>query len=83
MPRLLEREIEAVRSRGVAFEHEESTFGIVCAACPVLGPDGQALAAISITSWTTTLDTARVAPAVRTALALSRQPNARGLTPGH
>jgi IclR family transcriptional regulator, acetate operon repressor len=74
MPGLLEREIEAVRVRGVAFEREESVPGIACAACPVLGPDGTAIAAISITGWTTALDVARVAPAVRTAaLSLSRQ----------
>jgi DNA-binding IclR family transcriptional regulator len=74
MPGLLEREIETVRRRGVAFEREESTAGIACAACPVLDADGSALAAISITGWTTALDLARVAPAVRTAaLGLSRQ----------
>jgi DNA-binding IclR family transcriptional regulator len=74
MPGLLEREIEAVRAHGVAFEYEESTAGIVCAACPVLGADGHALAAISISGWVTALDPTRVAPAIRTAaLALSRQ----------
>jgi DNA-binding IclR family transcriptional regulator len=74
MPGLLEREVAAVRRRGVAFEHEESTAGIACAACPVLDADGSALAAISITGWTTALDVMRVAPAVRTAaLGLSRQ----------
>ncbi|WP_432842367.1 IclR family transcriptional regulator [Dactylosporangium sp. CA-092794] len=74
MPGLLEREIEAVRRRGVAFEHEESTPGIVCAACPVLGENGRAVAAISITGWATALDTTRVSAAVRTAaLGLSRQ----------
>jgi IclR family acetate operon transcriptional repressor len=74
MPGILERELTTVRTRGVAFEHEESTPGVVCAACPVLGPDGTALAAISVAGWADRLDTARLAPAVRTAaLGLSRQ----------
>jgi IclR family acetate operon transcriptional repressor len=74
MPGLLQREIDAVRERGVAFEREESTAGVTCAACPVLDAGGAAIAAISITGWTTALDVARVAPAVRTAaLGLSRQ----------
>jgi IclR family transcriptional regulator, acetate operon repressor len=74
MPGLFEREIETVRARGLAFEHEESTPGVVCVASPVLGSDGQAVAAISIAGWAASLDTARVGPAVRTAaLSLSRQ----------
>jgi IclR family acetate operon transcriptional repressor len=74
MPGLLEREIDTVRQRGIAFEHEESTPGVVCAASAVLGPDGQAVAAISITGWANALDTAKVGPAIRTAaLSLSRQ----------
>jgi DNA-binding IclR family transcriptional regulator len=74
LPGLLEREIKTVRARGLAYEHEESTPGIVCVASPVLGPDRRAVAAISIAGWASRLDTARVGPAVRTAaLALSRQ----------
>lgn len=74
MPGLLQREIETVRASGLAFEHEESTRGVVCVASPVLGADGQAVAAISIAGRATSLDTARVGPAVRTAaLSLSRQ----------
>ena len=72
-PGLLDRELAAVRERGVAEEHEESTVGIACVAAPVLDADGRALAAISITGWANRLDTARVASAVRTAaLGLSR-----------
>jgi DNA-binding IclR family transcriptional regulator len=57
----------------VAEEHEESTVGIACAAAPVLAASGQAVAAISITGWANRMDTARLAPAVRTAaLGLSR-----------
>jgi len=81
MPGLLEREIDAVRARGLAYEHEESTPGVVCVASPVLGPDGRAVAAISIAGWAASLDTARVGPAVRTAaLGLSRHLRSGGRT---
>lgn len=63
---LLERQLDAVRQSGVAYEQEESTIGITCVASPVLR-DGRAVAAISITGWVNRLDTARVATAVRTA----------------
>lgn len=70
---LLERELARVRERGVAEEHEESTLGVACVAAPVLDGTGHAVAAISITGWAHRLDTARLAPAVRTAaLGLSR-----------
>jgi IclR family acetate operon transcriptional repressor len=73
MPGLLARELNKIRREGVAFEHEESTPGVVCAACPVMGPDGTAVAAISISGWANRLDPAKFAPAVRTAaLAVSR-----------
>jgi IclR family transcriptional regulator, acetate operon repressor len=72
-PGLLEKELARIRDRGVAEEHEESTVGIACVAAPVLDGGGRAVAAISITGWAHRLDTARLAPAVRTAaLGLSR-----------
>ena len=72
-PGLLRRELDRVRACGVAEEHEESTVGIACTAAPVLDASGQAVAAISITGWANRMDTARLAPAVRTAaLGLSR-----------
>jgi DNA-binding IclR family transcriptional regulator len=72
-PGLLRQELARVRALGVAEEHEESTVGIACAAAPVLDARGQAVAAISITGWANRMDTARLAPAVRTAaLGLSR-----------
>ena len=49
-PGLLNRQLEAVLEQGVAFEHEESTVGLLCVAAPVLDAVGQhALAAISVT----------------------------------
>ena len=72
-PGLLDRELARVRQYGVAEEHEESTVGIACVAAPVLDADAHPMAAISITGWANRLDTARFAPAVRTAaLGLSR-----------
>lgn len=72
-PGLLLRELATVRARGIAFEHEESSAGVVCAACPVFGPDGSAVAAISVAGWSYRLDPTRVGSAVRTAaLALTR-----------
>jgi DNA-binding IclR family transcriptional regulator len=72
-PGLFQRELATVRLRGVAEEREESAVGIACVAAPVLDLGGRALAAISITGWAYRLDTARFAPAVRTAaLGLTR-----------
>jgi IclR family acetate operon transcriptional repressor len=72
-PGLLAEKLARVRERGVAEEHEESTVGIACVAAPVRDGSLHAVAAISITGWANRLDTARLAPAVRTAaLGLSR-----------
>lgn len=74
LPGPLSRELAKIRREGVAFEYEESAQGIVCAACPIMGPDGVAIAAISVAGWSHRFDPTRFAPAVRTAaLAVSRQ----------
>jgi DNA-binding IclR family transcriptional regulator len=73
VPGLLEAALAEVRERGVAEEHEESSVGIACVAAPVLDGRGTAVAAVSITGWAHQLNTARLAPAVRTAaLGISR-----------
>lgn len=72
-PGLLARELARIRREGVAFDREESGPGIVCAASPVLAPDGSALGALSVSGWSSRMRLRRVAPAVHTAaLALSR-----------
>jgi IclR family acetate operon transcriptional repressor len=72
-PGLLRAELERIRRTGIAEEHEEPAPGVACVAAPVLDPQGQALAALSITGWANRLNTARLAPAVRTAaLSLAR-----------
>jgi IclR family KDG regulon transcriptional repressor len=43
----LEKELDRVREYGVAFEYEESTPGIMCAAAPVRDSSGAVIAAIS------------------------------------
>ena len=72
-PGLLRDRLADIRERGYAEEYEESAPGVACVAAPVLGPDGVAVAAISITAWSNRFTPARVVPAVRTAaLGLSR-----------
>ncbi len=72
-PGLLRSELESIRRRGIAEEHEESAPGVACVAAPVLDADGEAVAALSITGWVSRINVARLAPAVRTAaLGLSR-----------
>ncbi|TDD73331.1 IclR family transcriptional regulator [Actinomadura darangshiensis] len=72
-PGLFAKELERIRQERVAYDREESGAGIVCAASPVLGPDGLALGALSVSGWSTKMRLAAVAPAVHTAaLTLSR-----------
>ncbi|HEY1819470.1 MAG TPA: IclR family transcriptional regulator [Trebonia sp.] len=72
-PGLLAKELDGIRRSGIAYDHEESGPGIVCAASPVLGVDGEVLGALSLSGWSTSMRLDHVAPAVRTAsLALSR-----------
>jgi IclR family acetate operon transcriptional repressor len=74
LPGPLSRELAKIRREGVAYESEESAVGVVCAACPIMGPEGIAVAAISVAGWAHSFDPLRFAPAVRTAaLAVSRQ----------
>ncbi|MFF5264706.1 IclR family transcriptional regulator [Actinomadura viridis] len=79
-PGLLARELNAIRREGVAYDREESGAGIVCAASPVLGPDGAVLGALSVSGWAGRVRLAAVAPAVHTAsLTLSRTLREQGL----
>lgn len=66
-PGRLGQQLEAVRERGVAFEHEESAAGIVCVAAPVLGPAGGAVAAVSVTGPVSRFQPDKHAAAVRAA----------------
>jgi IclR family transcriptional regulator, acetate operon repressor len=73
VPDVLREELARVRSRGVAYDHEESVLGVACAAAPVRNQGGTAVAALSVTGPTLRLDPERLGPAVRTAaLGLTR-----------
>jgi DNA-binding IclR family transcriptional regulator len=49
-PTMLERELVTIAARQVAFDRQESSIDIICAGAPVFGPDGQVVAALSVTS---------------------------------
>jgi IclR family acetate operon transcriptional repressor len=66
-PGLVMRDLRAVRERGFAMEHEESTTGIACVAAPVLSSDREAVAAVSVTSWPNSVNLKRFVPAVQAA----------------
>ncbi|MFI7524053.1 IclR family transcriptional regulator [Nocardia salmonicida] len=48
-PGLLRAQLDNVVERGVAYEYEESTVGIVCVAAPILDAEDRPVAAISLT----------------------------------
>ncbi|RJQ08818.1 MAG: IclR family transcriptional regulator [Bacillota bacterium] len=45
---VLRDEINSIRARGLAFDHEESLPGVACVAAPVLDPSGRAVAAVAV-----------------------------------
>jgi len=45
---VLDEELEQVRERGYAYDHEETLVGLCCVAAPVYGSGGEAIAAISL-----------------------------------
>jgi IclR family transcriptional regulator, KDG regulon repressor len=66
------RQLSRIRADGVAFDREEVQLGLVCAAAPVLGPDGRAVAAVSVSSQALRFDPRTVVTEVRrTAAAIS------------
>ncbi|WP_406036483.1 IclR family transcriptional regulator [Micromonospora sp. NBC_00898] len=72
-PGLMRKELERIRAAGVSYDREESAPGVVCAASPVFGPDGEVLAALSVAGRTGRINLTRVDQAIRTAaLAISR-----------
>jgi DNA-binding IclR family transcriptional regulator len=78
----LERELEKVRRRGFAIDHEEITRGIMCVAAPVADGEGRVLAAISVT-FPAYIDkdrgiAAEVAAVTRCASAITHQLTGRG-----
>ena len=77
-PGHLRRNLAEIRHTGVAFANEEMTVGRLSVAAPLFDADGRAVAALSIVV-PTTVDSQRLAPAVRTAaLCASRRLRERG-----
>lgn len=73
VPALLRDHLAEVQRSGVAYEREESTVGVVCAAAPVFDRHREVVAAISVAASVHRMSPERLAPAVRTAaLSLSR-----------
>lgn len=66
-PRALLRQLEAVRSSGVAYDLEECRQGLTCVAAPVVTADGRPVAAISVAGSTRTMRLDLVAEKVKAA----------------
>jgi DNA-binding IclR family transcriptional regulator len=66
-PGALLRELQDIRTKGFAQDREESHLGVSCVAAPVFGSDAKVRAALSITGRTTSIDPARLGPAIRIA----------------
>ena len=64
---LLREALKEIRQQGVAFDREEAKLGLTCVAAPVLGANGYAVAAVSVSGPTYRFDPARFVPAVRDA----------------
>lgn len=73
-PKRLHAELAAIRENRVAFEREESTPNVGCAAAAILDENDRAVAAISVSVHLDLADLAKIGPAVATsAMALSRE----------
>ena len=76
----LTRDLQTVRTVGMAVDKEEAQVGVSCVAAPVFGSDRKVRAALSITGMTRSIDPAVLGPAVRTAaFTLSRTLRTSGL----
>lgn len=69
VPRVLAEQLVAVRDQGVAFDCEESSLGVCCAAAPVFGPDRKLVGAISVSGGPARFDRVRLSAVVRAACA--------------
>jgi DNA-binding IclR family transcriptional regulator len=71
---VLRDELTVIRNEGIAYDHEESAVGIVCAAAPVRsGRSRSVVASVSISGQDQTISLEHMTSAVRmTALAISR-----------
>lgn len=73
-PQQLRQQLAGVRENRLAYELEESAANVGCAAAPILGARGDAIAAISVSVHLSITDVTKMGPAVSTAArSLSRQ----------
>ena len=73
-PEKLRHELIAIRANRLAFERQESSADLGCAAAPILDSQGQAIAAISVSVRLDQTDLSKMGPAVSAvAMALSRE----------
>ena len=68
-PGLLHSELQRTAERGVAFDREESSVGLVCVASPVLDAAGAPVAALSVSGQSGRMPVERLVPALRGAAA--------------
>ena len=64
---VLRRELEDIRTAGIAIEREETRVGYASVAAPFFGPAGQLVGALSVTAAVTRVDAESLGPIVRTA----------------
>lgn len=75
-PDELRKELATIRRTGVAYDREEATEGLVCAAAPILSLDGAVIGGLSVSHHVGSISPQRVAPAVHiAALGLGRALN--------
>lgn len=80
---MLRRQLDTALETGVAFEHEESTAGLLCVAAPVPATDGRTSLAISVSGPTTRFRPEGHVDAVRAAATgLGNQLARRRIPPG-
>ena len=73
----LERELQAIRGAGVAFDREECEVGLACVAAPVRAATGAPYAAVSVTAAVDRMQLARMAAVVQATAGLCGRPGAR------
>lgn len=67
VPQLLAEQLGQICAEGVAFDREEASLGVCCAAAPIFGLGRKLAGAISVSGAPGRLDVERVGAAVRTA----------------
>ena len=72
-PTVLRQSVAEIAHVGVAFDREEASLGLACAAAPIFGPRERLVGALSISAATSRIQPDQIASTVRAAsLSLSR-----------